>query len=114
MNTDLNTFLSVWAEDPGRGVRMMQLAIAGFLVGAVFGLRFKVFLLIPAILVSSVMITLAEIIAHQTPGHILQVNGACAFALQAGYAFGSIARSTVAATRVPRRLIRSVKATRSG
>jgi hypothetical protein len=92
---------------------MIQLGIVGFLIGAVFGLRFKVFSLIPTILVSSLMITLAEIIAQKALGEILLENGACAFALQAGYVLGSIARSTAAASRVPRRLVRFVKATRS-
>jgi hypothetical protein len=78
---------------------MAQLAICGLLFGAVFGLRFKVLILVPVTLVSAVVITAVTVAEQQSAAQALLAMLVAALTLQAGYVFGSISRFTMAAAR---------------
>jgi hypothetical protein len=92
---------------------MIPIAIGSFLYGAVFGLRFKVLVLVPVTLASSIMVTSSAFIMHKTFGQTLEANIVGTFALQAGYLFGSIARSLIAASHTLRVPVRSENTARS-
>jgi len=77
---------------------MIQLAIASFLVGAVFGLRFRVMVVIPLVLIGGLAIALATLLTGQADKTAFLIL-AFAGALQAGYMFGSFTRFTLAAAR---------------
>ena len=79
---------------------MIQLAISSFLVGAVFGLRFKVMVVMPLIVVGALAIGLVTLLTGHADSVVLLIL-AFAGALHAGYLFGSLTRFTMAAMRVP-------------
>jgi hypothetical protein len=66
----------------------MLLAIFMFLVGAVLGQRFTVFVLVPAILVTLGVAIGLGIVRAQTPGTIALVTIAAIACLQIGYLLG--------------------------
>jgi hypothetical protein len=78
---------------------MIQLAISSFLVGAVFGLRFKVMVVMPLTVIGGLAIGLVSLLTGHTDSVVLLIL-AFAGALQAGYMFGSFTRFTMAAMRV--------------
>ncbi|MDB5653459.1 MAG: hypothetical protein JWQ94_1072 [Tardiphaga sp.] len=81
---------------------MIQLAIFSFLVGAVFGLRFKVIAVLPLMLIGGFAISVASWLQGQTLAAGLVTFLAFAAAMQAGYLFGSLTRFTVVAVRAAR------------
>ncbi len=81
---------------------MVQLAISSLLFGAVFGLRFRVLVLLPLSFASGLVAVVFGLLTRQTPGECLATIAACTLALQGGYVFGSMARFTLAAARSPR------------
>ena len=78
---------------------MVQLAICGLLFGTVFGLRFKVLILVPVTLVSAVAITAVAVVERESATQAFLAMLVAALTLQAGYVFGSIAPFTMAAAR---------------
>jgi hypothetical protein len=78
---------------------MIQLAISSFLVGAVFGLRFKVMVLMPLMLTGGLAIAMVALLIGREGSALLLIL-AFAGALQAGYMFGSFTRFTLAAGRL--------------
>ena len=70
---------------------MAGLAIISFLVGAVYGLRFKVVVLLPLTLALSLLSLPFVLIAQLGLLEGLTSFALAAFALQGGYVFGSIA-----------------------
>jgi len=91
---------------------MTELAICNLLFGAVFGLRFKVLVLLPLTLASALITILSALIAHQSFLVGLESVAVCALALHGGYLFGSAVRFTIAAARSPRSLPSSLQAAR--
>ena len=83
---------------------MFQIAIGLLLVGAVFGLRFRVLVLLPLTLASSVMTAVIGLVMDQSALAIGTHIAIYALAMQAGYLFGSLARFTIAAARAGRRV----------
>ena len=81
---------------------MAQLAIAAFLVGAVFGMRFRVMVLLPATMALGALALALALLAQLSLLGALALFAAAALALQAGYVFGSIGRFVVASTRASR------------
>lgn len=79
---------------------MIQLAISSFLVGAVFGLRFRVMVVMPLIVIGALAIGVVTLLTSHADSALLLIV-AFASALQAGYMFGSLTRFTMAAIRVP-------------
>ena len=83
---------------------MIQLAISSFLIGAVFGLRFKVMVVLPLTAIGGfATVVVSLLLGHTTAAVVLSLL-AFAAALQAGYLFGSFARFTLAALRTGRDL----------
>jgi hypothetical protein len=78
---------------------MIQLAIGGILLGAVFGLRCKVIVLLPLTILGGVIIGLAALLIGQSALVAVATFG---LALQAGYLLGSLSRITMAAARAVR------------
>ncbi len=91
---------------------MAQFAIGSFLFGAVFGLRFKVIVLLPLTLVVGVATIPAALLAHLGLSAALLDLVICALALHGGYIFGSFTRFSLAATRASRMFARPLKAAR--
>ena len=81
---------------------MAQFAIAAFLVGAVFGMRFRVMVLLPATMVLGVVALLLATAAQLSWPGALALFAAAALALQGGYVFGSIGRFVIASARASR------------
>ena len=88
---------------------MMQLAIINLLVGAVFGLRFRVLVLLPLTFASGVVALVVALVARESLFESLTTFASCALALQGGYLFGSVMRFTLAAARSTRMLGRPLK-----
>ena len=81
---------------------MTLLLIAGTLLGAVLGLRFKVLVLLPAIVVGAVSLAVVAPL-HGTAIWATGVSMiAWAIALQFGYLLGLFTRFVVAVSRLPR------------
>jgi hypothetical protein len=81
---------------------MIHLAVFCALVGAVFGLRFKVMVLVPLTAIGGVATVIGGL-ALGLPASTIAVSIiALAFALQGGYLLGSLTRMTMAALRAPR------------
>ena len=83
---------------------MVQIAICHLLVGAVFGLRFRVLVLLPLTLASTVMTAVIGLMMDQSALAVGTHIAVLALALQGGYLFGSLARFTIAAARASRRV----------
>ena len=66
----------------------------GALIGAVLGLRFKVFILIPAIIVAAIGVAAIELARGDHAGSVPLTIILTATALQVGYLVGFIARAT--------------------
>jgi hypothetical protein len=81
---------------------MVQIAICHLLVGAVFGLRFRVLVLLPVTVASSLITTAIGLAMGHSLFTIVSHVAICSIALNAGYLFGSLSRFTVAATRTGR------------
>jgi hypothetical protein len=82
---------------------MVLMSIGGALLGAVFGLRFKVLVLLPAILLGATSIAVIGTMLG-TPISTIVINTmACNFALQLGYLAGLFCRFVMvgARARVP-------------
>jgi hypothetical protein len=80
---------------------MIYLTIGSLLVGAVFGLRFKVLVLLPLSLLGLVGIGLGTLLVAQAFGSIVINFVVFALSLQGGYLFGSLVRFTIAGARTP-------------
>jgi uncharacterized membrane protein AbrB (regulator of aidB expression) len=78
---------------------MVQFAITNLLFGAVFGLRFRVLVLLPLTIASGLTTVAFALFARQSLPECLEIFVACALALHAGYLFGSMTRFTLAAAR---------------
>jgi hypothetical protein len=79
---------------------MVLMAISGTLLGAVFGLRFKVLVLLPVLLVGVLSIAAASAISG-TPIATIAIDAiAWSLALQFGYLGGLLTRSVMVATRI--------------
>jgi len=81
---------------------VVQLAICGLLVGAVFGLRFKVLVLLPVTIVGAVWVGLGSLVWGLPAVTSLIAVTVFSLALQGGYLFGSALRFTLAASRQAR------------
>jgi hypothetical protein len=80
---------------------MLPLVLFMTLVGAVLGLRFRVFILVPVIAVAALAIALGHtVIAPEVPLVLAVV--AVAVALQAGYLCGLLVRQAMAVARLPK------------
>jgi hypothetical protein len=79
---------------------MVLMAISGSLLGAVVGLRFKVLLLMPAILVGVLSIALVGITNGTAISTIVMNAIAWAFTLQFGYLGGLFSRFVMVAARM--------------
>jgi hypothetical protein len=89
---------------------MIQFALISFLVGAVFGLRFKVMVLLPLSVVGGtaagvIALVVTQSVASAAVGLVIYV-----LTLQAGYLLGSMSRFTIAAARAGRPAESSVRA----
>lgn len=91
---------------------MAQVAIFSFLVGAVFGLRFKVMVLLPLTLATGVIALLTSPILSLTLLEGLAGFAIGTFALHGGYLFGSFSRFAIAASRATRVVARPLKTAR--
>ena len=91
---------------------MVEFAILSFLFGAVFGLRFRVMVLLPLTIVLGLATLLVALIAQLGLLESLKGFALCALALQGGYVFGSVARFSVAAARAARIFARPLKTAR--
>jgi hypothetical protein len=91
---------------------MAQVAIFSFLVGAVFGLRFKVMVLLPLTLATGVIALLTCPILSLTLLEGLAGFAIGTFALHGGYLFGSFSRFAIAASRATRVVARPLKTAR--
>jgi hypothetical protein len=91
---------------------MVAYSLCVFLVGAVFGLRFKVMVLLPLTVAIGLATPLVGVLDHLTLVESFKGFAFCALALNAGYVFGSFARLTIAAARTTRSLARPIKAMR--
>ncbi|KJC49464.1 hypothetical protein UP09_07110 [Bradyrhizobium sp. LTSP885] len=91
---------------------MTELLIFAFLVGAVVGQRFQVFVLLPLTIAIALVAIPIGLIANLTFFDGLKDVVFCALALQAGYLFGSAARFWLAAARASRVFSRSFKTAR--
>jgi len=88
---------------------MIQLAIANLLFGAVFGLRFRVLVLLPLTFASGLMAVIFALITLQSLPECLKTFVTCTLALHSGYLLGSLTRFTLAAARSTRRPARQLK-----
>jgi hypothetical protein len=88
---------------------MVQLAITNLLFGAVFGLRFRVLVLLPLTFASGLTAVIFALIVRQSLPECLETFVACALSLQGGYLFGSLTRFTLAAARSARIPARQLK-----
>ena len=89
---------------------MVMMAISGVLFGAVFGVRFKVLVLVPAILVGVPGIAVVGAISGASIATIVTNAITWSFALQFGYLGGLLTRSVMVAARfrtMPRSLARA-------
>lgn len=91
---------------------MAQVAIISFLFGAVFGLRFKVMVLLPLTLATGALTLVAAPILSLTLVQSLSGFAIGTLALHGGYLFGSFARFAVAAARATRVVARPLKTAR--
>jgi hypothetical protein len=91
---------------------MIELSIFSFLVGAVFGQRFRVFVLLPVMLAMGLAAILVGLMAHVAFLDSLKGFAFCALALQGGYLFGSLARFWLAAAHASRVFARPLKTAR--
>jgi hypothetical protein len=91
---------------------MAQVAIISFLVGAVFGLRFKVMVLLPLTLATAVIALVIAPILFSTLLEGLAGFAIGTLALHGGYLFGSFSRFTIGAARATRVVARQLKTVR--
>lgn len=71
----------------------MMLAMTVMLIGALLGLRFKVLILVPAVIVGSIITLWSGMAHHDSLQAILFVMAATSTALQFGYLGGTIIHS---------------------
>jgi len=81
---------------------MSMLILLAFLLGAVLGMRFKVFILIPAIGFTLLAVLLVGAARGDSVSGMLIAAVLASSCLQIGYMFGIIARYSVALARVGR------------
>jgi hypothetical protein len=79
---------------------MTMLATMALLIGAMLGQRFKVFILVPAIVIGSVAILAFGMTYNNTLWSTLHVMALTITALQMGYLGGAVLRSVVAGAHV--------------
>ena len=91
---------------------MAELSIFSFLVGAVFGQRFRVLVLLPLTFAMGLIAIVIGFVAHLRFLDGLKDFALCALALQGGYLFGSLARFWLAAARASRVFARPLKTAR--
>jgi hypothetical protein len=91
---------------------MSEFGILSFLVGAVFGQRFRVMVLLPASLMMALLTIPVGLLAHLSFLQGLEGFAFCVLALQGGYLFGSMARFWLASARASRSVPHTVKAAR--
>ena len=89
---------------------MSMLILLAFLLGAVLGMRFKVFILIPAIGFALIAILAGGIARGNSVSGTLIVAVLASSCLQIGYLLGIIARYSVALTRAGRPRKASIEA----
>ncbi|MBR0715878.1 hypothetical protein [Bradyrhizobium liaoningense] len=91
---------------------MAELSIFCFLIGAVLGQRFRVFVLLPVTLAMALIALAIGLVVHLSFLDGLKAFILCALAAQAGYVFGSLARFWLAAARAARIFARPLKTAR--
>lgn len=91
---------------------MAELWILCFLVGAVLGQRFRVFVLLPLTLAMALIAPAIGLVAQLSFFDGLKAFILCALAAQGGYLFGSLARFWLAASRASRIFARPLKTAR--
>jgi hypothetical protein len=87
---------------------LMTLVTTVALIGAILGLRFKVLVLVPAFVISSVAIFGTEKAHSDNPSSILLTVLLAITALQMGYLAGALICSLVAKTRARKDLSRII------
>jgi|HubBroStandDraft_6_1064221.scaffolds.fasta_scaffold359550_1 hypothetical protein len=86
---------------------MLTLTICGALVGALLGMRFRVLILVPSIVIGLAAGAVAGIAGHEGAGMTVMTMLAVATALQLGYLCGTMTRHVVAASHTVARQSRS-------
>jgi hypothetical protein len=81
---------------------MIHLAVFSVLIGAVFGLRFKVMVLLPLTVIGCLATAIVGFALRQPTATLAISLALFAASLQFGYIFGSLTRMTMAAVRAPR------------
>lgn len=79
---------------------MSSIAILGFLIGAVFGTRFNVLVLLPLSVFGGLNTFFVALILGEPLSIASLTSVVLVLALQGGYMFGSLTRMTIAATRI--------------
>lgn len=85
-----------------KAIKMMAFATIAILAGAALGLRFKVLILIPALIFGLPSIAALEFMRGADIDAALLAIVASAVALQIGYLLGAVARFVLGAMQIPR------------
>ena len=80
-----------------------ELAIIGVVVGVVLGLRYKVLVLVPALLSAGVLAILVGVVRADSFWSIVLTAAALVTAVQLGYLAGIVIHAVIAATFTPRK-----------
>lgn len=80
---------------------MINLAILSCLAGAVFGMRFRVLILLPLSIFGGLNTLLVSIILGESASAAFISSAVVILSLQGGYLFGSVTRLAIAAARTP-------------
>ena len=80
---------------------MTLVGLLGVLVGAVFGLRFKVFVLVPVICGASALVVIGGIARGDALWRLALTMIVIVLALQTGYFLGNVIRLVTGAARAP-------------
>jgi hypothetical protein len=80
---------------------MTLVGLLGVLIGAVFGLRFKVFVLVPLICGASAFVVIGGIARGDAPWRLALAVIVIVVALQMGYFLGNVIRLVTGAARAP-------------
>jgi hypothetical protein len=76
---------------------MLNLSTLSILIGAAFGMRFGVFVLVPVIALELIFVALAGIATGESAARLAMVMSLVATAVQMGFIGGSVVDATLAA-----------------
>jgi hypothetical protein len=80
--------------------RMIMIAICGSLIGAVLGIRFKVLVLFPAVLLGFVIVAAVAVLKCSAISSTIEAALVLVISLQIGYLGGLFTRFSMAASRL--------------